>query len=186
MSELLDAEALQHVLAFLSDCEPPEGMHSEEHISHTHEIEGAESLSSTPSEQRKRSLRLATKTRYRSRVKEEYSRLRGDVRVLEATLAQLQWTRDSTQSASGSGRDQQLLTEGSTTVPSWTREVATLECKRREQSETENRELKELLGLFERASSVTKAAWDRVLSKKVGVFVLQSAVVDTNTSCTRV
>lgn len=186
MSELLDAEteqALQQVLAFLSDCEPQEHSYSQAPISQTHEIEAAENPSSTLSDQRKRSMRLATKSRYRSRVKEEYSRLQSDVRALEATLAQLQWTSGSAQLASESGQDPQSLTEASTTksiAPPSMREVATRECKRRKQSETVNRELKDLLGSFERASSATKAAWDKVLSKKVGTFVSVGATQRLN------
>lgn len=178
-------DAMLDVLAFLDAWEAP----SKRGVSGDVPLSGdAGGLWTKHCEQRKRAHRLAVKSRYRRRVKEEYSRLRGDVLVLESALAQLKGC--SSAAVPGRAVDCKALAERSPTRPAdqaahqsymTTREAAIHEYKHRKQSESLNRELRALLSKVRKASNVTTAVWDTLLAAKVGLHGWYSQVLGLTT-----
>lgn len=181
-------EVLLDMLAFLDACDSP----SESGPSRDAPLSGSAGSPWTEhSEQRKRAHRLAVKSRYRGRVKEEYSSLRGDVRALEAVLTQLKGSHKCSKTVLGRVSDSPVPAQRSAKLSAdqayykssiVTREVATNEYKRRKESEALNRELRALLFKARKATSTTKAAWDKLLATK-GIQVLGGEPADHDAFC---
>lgn len=155
MADEEDAEALLHVLAFLDALEG----------------NGLQTLGDSdvlPLECSKRAQRLASKTRYRRRVKDEHSRLRSDVRLLEATLAQLQQSPHRDPHAWSRPRSSATWTQLAS-VHTLEEAAAARESKRRKHSEAVNRELKALLSKTRKTSAATAVSWESLLTEKARI-----------------
>lgn len=151
-----EAEALHHVLAFLDEQEALLQLEQKDAMKESADRRSGESV-----QQRRREQRLATKTRYRGRVKEEFSRLRSDARALETALAHLKdnQSKRATKDAA--------LTDWPTDQAGGAKETAAREYRRRKEAETTNQQLKLLLARVRKACSSSAGIWDKILSDKV-------------------
>lgn len=160
--ELLDSasetDALEHVLAFLDefDCD------REVEAGGLQRVDAEACSAHTETHKRKR--RLAAKTRYRGRVKEEYARLRSDVRTLEVVLEAL---KADPRKGAALGFARTLAQWHDDGQPGEVKRAVTREYKRRKQAEATNRQLRALLNRVHKAFASSSAAWDKIFSEKV-------------------